>query len=66
MGLIGATERPLWDTVVDSGRDLTGASEAMELVDAVEDDETVRVGEKLDIADPGRAGRFLLAIAAFF
>jgi hypothetical protein len=28
--------------------------------------EFVRAGEKWDIADPGRAGRFLAAIAAFF
>jgi hypothetical protein len=50
--------------VVDSGRGpLTGASEAVEVL---EEDETVRTGEKLDIAEPGRAGRFLLAIAAFF
>ena len=28
--------------------------------------ETVRMGDSADIAEPGRAGRFLLAIAAFF
>lgn len=56
VGLIGATESPLCETVVDSGRDLTGASEAVELVEAVEDVETVRIGEKLDMAEPGRAG----------
>lgn len=49
-----------------SGRDLTGASETVDIVEAVEVDETVRTGEKLDIADPGRAGKFLFAIAAFF
>jgi hypothetical protein len=36
------------------------------MFEAVDDDETVRTGENVDIADPGRAGRFLLAIAAFF
>ena len=49
--------------VVGSGRGpLTGASEEVE---ALEEDETVRIGEKLDIADPGLACRFLLVIAAF-
>ena len=43
-----------------------GASEVCEPVEAVEEEETVRIGEKEDIAEPGRAGRFLLAIAAFF
>lgn len=38
----------------------------LDLADEVEDDETVRMGENEDIADPGRAGRFLFAIAAFF
>jgi hypothetical protein len=36
------------------------------MLEAVEEEETVRIGEKVDIADPGLAGRFLLAIAAFF
>ena len=68
VGLIGATERPPCDTVVDdSGRTLTGAvSEVDDMLEAVEDDETVRIGENVEIAEPGRAGRFLLAIAAFF
>jgi hypothetical protein len=35
-------------------------------IDAFEEVETVRIGEKVDIAEPGRAGIFLLAIAAFF
>lgn len=53
--------------MVDSGRAaLTGASEDVEAADAVEDDETFRIGEKDDIAEPGRAGKFLLAMAAFF
>jgi hypothetical protein len=49
--------------VLDSGLDLTGAS------DIDEDDEdvdTFRTGEKDDIAEPGRGGKFLFAIAAFF
>lgn len=49
--------------MVGSGRGpLTGASEVVEVLEV----ETVRTGEKLDIADPGRACRFLLAIAALF
>lgn len=34
--------------------------------DAVEVLETFLIGENDDIADPGRAGRFFVAIAAFF
>jgi hypothetical protein len=64
---MGATERPPCATVVDSGRGLTGpTSEEVDDNDALEDVETVRMGEKVDIAEPGRAGIFLLAIAAFF
>jgi hypothetical protein len=68
VGRIGATERPPWATVVEgSGRARTGAtSEICDVFEAVEEDETVRIGENVDIAEPGRAGRFLLAIAAFF
>lgn len=67
VGRIGATERPPWATVADSGRALTGAAlEVGAILEEVEDDETVRMGEKADIAEPGRGGRFLLAIAAFF
>jgi hypothetical protein len=67
VGRIGATERPPWATVVDSGRGLTGPdSEAVDDADALDDVETVRIGEKLDMAEPGRAGIFLLAKTAFF
>jgi hypothetical protein len=67
VGRIGATERPPWATVVDSGRGRTGPiSEAVDDADALDDVETVRIGEKLDMAEPGRAGIFLLAKAAFF
>jgi hypothetical protein len=71
VGRIGATERPPCATVVvDSWRARTGAAsdadEIFETVETVEEDETVRIGENVDIADPGRAGRFLFAIAAFF
>ena len=54
--------------VADSGRGLTGgASEVVDAVEAVDDDETVRIGEKVDMAEPGRAGRFLVAaMTAFF
>ena len=31
-----------------------------------EDVDTLRTGENVDMAEPGRAGKFLLAIAAFF
>lgn len=64
MGRIGATESPPWETVLVSGRPLTGA--ASEPPEAVKEFETVLIGEKVDIADPGRASKFLLAIAAFF
>lgn len=37
-----------------------------EVLDAVEELEAVRIGENEDIAEPGRAGKTLLAIAAFF
>lgn len=63
VGRIGATERPPWAEVV-SGRILTGA--ASEFDDEVEVEETVRTGENADMAEPGRAGRFLLAMAALF
>ena len=67
VGLIGATERPPWATVVDSGRGRTGpTSEVMDDADVLDDVETVRIGEKLDMAEPGRAGMFLLANTAFF
>ena len=36
------------------------------MLEAVEEEEAVRIGENVDIADPGLAGRFLFAIAAFF
>jgi hypothetical protein len=41
-------------------------SEAVEDTDAFEDVETVRIGEKVDMAELGRAGIFLLARTAFF
>ena len=67
VGLIGATERPPWATVVDSGRGRTGpTSVVVDDADALDDVETVRIGEKLDMAEPGRAGTFLLANTAFF
>jgi len=39
---------------------VTDVTEVVELFDAI------RTGENVDIADPGRAGVFLAAIAAFF
>lgn len=58
-GRVGAAESPPWTLV--SGRSLAGAAS-----DIVEVPETVRIGDNADIAEPGRAGRFLLAITAFF
>lgn len=53
--------------MVDSRRALAGAaSEVVDLLVTVEELDTVRIGEKVDIADPGLTGRFLLARAAFF
>ena len=71
VGRIGATERPPCDTAVDdSWRARTGAAsdvdDKFEVVKTVEEDETVRTGENDDIAEPGRAGKFLFAIVAFF
>jgi hypothetical protein len=43
-----------------------GASEAAEVIEVVELFDAMRIGENVDIADPGRAGVFLAAIAAFF
>lgn len=58
-GRVGAAESPPW--ALASGRSLAGATS-----NAVEVPETVRIGDSADIAEPGRAGRFLLAITAFF
>jgi hypothetical protein len=68
VGLMGATESPPCETVVDnSGRTLTGgASAAEDVLEDVEEFETFRIGENVDMTDPGLAGRFLFAIAAFF
>jgi hypothetical protein len=63
VGRVGAAERPPWETALVSWRSLTGAASEF---DAAEVEETVRMGISADIAEPGRAGRFLLAIAAFF
>jgi hypothetical protein len=63
---MGATESPPCETVLDSGLILTGAAAASEPPEAVEEFETVLIGENEDMAEPGRAGRFLFAIAAFF
>lgn len=61
VGRVGAAERPPWDPALVSGRNLVGAAS-----DAVEVEETVRMGANADMAEPGRAGSFLLAMAAFF
>jgi hypothetical protein len=42
------------------------ASAVVDIAEDVELVDTVRMGENVDIADPGRAGVFLAAIAAFF
>jgi hypothetical protein len=67
VGRIGATDRPPWATVVDSGRGRTGPeSPPVDMVEVAEEDDTVRMGENVDIAEPGLAGRFLFASTAFF
>jgi hypothetical protein len=43
-----------------------GASEVTDVIEVVEPFDAIRTGENVDIADPGRAGVFLAAIAAFF
>jgi hypothetical protein len=53
--------------VVDSGRILTGAaSDEADIVEAAEDVETFRMGEKDDIAEPGLGGKVCFANTAFF
>lgn len=53
--------------MLDSGRGRTGPeSPPVDIVEDVEEDETFRIGENEDIADPGLAGRFLFAMTAFF
>jgi hypothetical protein len=68
VGRIGATESPPCDTDVGgSGRVLiTVVSDAIDVIDDVELPETVRMGEKVYMADPGRASIFLAAATAFF
>lgn len=68
VGRMGATESPPCATVVDdSGRTLTGGASAVnDVLEAIEELDTVRIGENVDIADPGLVGRFLFAMAAFF
>lgn len=77
VGRIGATERPPCDTDAKeedvSGRLLKVPCSDLPVLDGpfvAEPEATVRAGDaKLDIADPGRAGRFgtfLAAMAAFF
>lgn len=67
VGRTGATDRPPCDTEVEgSGRPREAVdSELAEVVDDIDVPDTVR-GEKADIAEPGRAGTLLAAIAAFF
>lgn len=61
VGRVGAAERPPWDPALASCRNLAGPAS-----DFVEVEDTVRIGVNAAIAEPGRAGRFLLAITAFF
>lgn len=53
-------------TAIDSGRALVGGLAAGAAVDCVDVFEAVRTGEIWAMADPGRAGRFLLAAEALF
>jgi hypothetical protein len=70
---MGATDKPpALPAVARSGRFRTGGPVVVVVVvvavdeaDRVDELETVRAGEKCAIADPGRAGRFFAANAAF-
>jgi hypothetical protein len=64
-GRTGATDNPPVPTeMVDSGRCRTaGAAEAEETADEFE---TLRLGEKCDIAEPGRVGKVRVAAKASF
>lgn len=67
VGRMGATESPPCETVVVlSGRLRIGGASDVEVVEEMDEFETVRMGEKVDMADPGRAGKFFAANAAFF
>lgn len=65
---MGATESPPCETAAEgSGRALVvGPSEIFDVADDTEAVEAMRTGENVDIAEPGRAGIFLAAKAAFF
>lgn len=65
-GRMGATDMPPALTAIDSGRALVGGLAAGAAVDCVDVFEAVRTGEIWAMADPGRAGRFLLAAEALF
>lgn len=66
MGRKGATESPPCDTDAEgSSRFLmTVASDVVDITDDAELPETVRNGEYVDMADPGRGRMFLAAAAA--
>ena len=64
VGRIGATDKPPCVFTAGSGRCFDEAASVF--VDIVEEVETVRTGVKEDIAEPGRAGKFLVAMVAFF
>lgn len=75
VGRIGATERPPCDTDVKEDDEASGRtlelpfSTFVALPFGAEAEEVLRGGAgdaKLDMADPGRAGKFFAAIAAFF
>lgn len=68
IGRTGATDMPPDPiAMVDSGRVRTcGTVVPVEDEDAVDEFDTVRAGEKEDMADPGRGGSVFAANAAFF
>lgn len=71
-GLIGAAEMPACDLPVVSALDrvdaaaAVGAAVAEDDIDTLEEPDTVRTGVTVAIAEPGRAGRVLVAIALFW
>lgn len=66
-GRIGATCNPLEaGACVASGRVRTAGVDDADAPETVDEFDTVRCGEKCAMADPGRGGRFLPAMAAFF
>jgi hypothetical protein len=64
-GLIGATDIPPCDKFDGSARGRVAGAVAVDELDIVDEPDTDRTGDIEAIADPGRAGRVLLARAFF-